>query len=1232
MTDSNLHVWRIIFGMALFSWLAPAMAADTVRLEISDTTTTGAHPVWMLDKYALEPEEKDKPRRISLKAATEQAKAMKASGSVATVFTGADGFYTLTAEYYDRPNGRTTMQIRVDGKQVAQWYGDNLFGEIVARKVIQHVELKKGSKIEWVGNAADSDKAALIALEIALGAPAEAPPNLRIASIDYSQNLVPIADRVETVDPRLMIPPLSRTWPDLGIEADAKKAPVFYFHAGKDQRFEAGVTNISKTESEIPWTVRAFAAGASPTGSGTLKIPPKQTALLSFVVPEDGVYELRVSGSVTSRSHGLSRPMAIGLSDIHFFVPKGTSGIRVVAAPRARTSTLFVLRDARGTVRFEGEVQPKSNVEIASPSDTTGQTWSIESSSKMGVLVEGVPPYCAMLPADLLAPVETLPAEKAFADRPIVLDPAKPIAATAMMPGAAPVTLVRDGQPMCVIVARTPSEPATILQRVLQQVTGALIPIVDQMPAEGAAIVIAAEKYFADLPLPKGWTDLGNQGIAIRTQPNRVYLLGRAPRGLESAVYTFLRQIGCRWYFGDKNWEILPASRDLTVAQDFVTQPDFLTRRITPGPFTPAVRDMEEWSRRNRLSSELVGSIHHSYSHFVPEKLFDEHPEYFAMKDTDNDGVGDIRTRAQPCTTHPEVIKLFIDGAVKRVGAEPEMDLLPVSPNDGTPNMCRCDRCRVVGNYSDCAWTIAHQVADAVRKAYPDRKVWIGFYAYGVVSTPPTLKASADPDITVQVATAYNRVSVDKMFEEWPKYVGMIGVREYFAIPQWGADSPGIGITPDKARKVIPRYKASKATMLNAEGCPAWGGAGLGMYLAAQLMWDSSADPDKIIEEFYTDCFGAAAAPMKRYFERWNRERLEPRTAKLALIDLRDAMLKADTAGARRRVSLFALYIHSHQMREKWKNLSTRDLKDGERLAFVNAAGTFRWRTQNFGMLRTMVDDESSAYSTLPYYTHDEVLGLLDSDLAQLNDVETAELQTRFASALVPVSEQAVGNQKAVAPWLSLESTTLAMNLEKGRSVTLLSSGKGGRVEVRFAGPRATGPIETKELVMAADEEKVQFTATEAGLHRLLIKAEGVRYQVLAPEYSAVVLKVEKNRPWFAIPTNGAVQYSFYVPIGAEAIYFGFEGRAGAGGVVELLDNQGKVVAKVERDAGGNIERESTLIHIPPGEDNQVWTVRTSETVGKGKIMLRGIPPYVSTDPAKLLVPHGEADAIEAGE
>jgi hypothetical protein len=1205
-----------------------AAESDAVRLELNEKTTTGADAVWKLDQYALEtqPLVKDKPR-ISLKNIVDQRFINKAAGTATTTFTGNDGWYTLVAEHWDHANGRSTLELKVDGKRLALWYGDGLWGDNVVRKQIPHVQLKKGSRIDWAGSTAGSDMVALIALEIAPGEPPPPPPKINLAANKYSMNLAPVAQYHATTDPKLMIPTPVSTWQEYGVEPDVTKAPAFLFAAKKGERFDVKVYNSDKLATDIPWTIRKYTEGSAAVAGGTVNVPRGTNSLVAFDVPEDAVYELKISGTITNGSHGLTRPLTLGVNNVFIYVPKGTTGIRVSAPVKAKNPTPFLLRDSAGTIFYQGEITPKTKLDIPAPADKTGQVWYFESSTRSGMLIEGVPQYGALQAHDLLAPVETLPAEK-LAATPTLPDPAKPIAASAMMAGATPVTLVKNGVAHCVIVAKSRTDEVVDLQQILMDVTGAVIPITDQMPEKGAAIVVAADGEYPNLPAPKGFKELSDQGIGLYTEGERLYILARKPRGLPPAVYSFLRQIGCRWYFGDRQWDLLPTSRDLTVALNLVSQPDFISRRISNGPSARGVREMGVWARRNRLGSGINGNIHHSYAQFVPEELHKEHPEYFSMKDTNGDGKGDTRVAGQPCTTHPEVVKMFLAKAVEKVAKEPDLDLLCVSPNDGTVNMCRCDRCQALGSYTDCAWTLAHQVADELRKNFPGRKVWVGFYAYGEVSRPPTIKVEADPDIVVQIATAYNKTSVAKMFEEWPKYVGMIGVREYFAIPQWGANNPGKGITPVKARTILPVYLSNKATMMNAESCPAWGGAGVGMYLAAQLMWDGKQDADKLLEEFYTECFGAAAPAMKRYFERWNRERFEPRTNKLAMIDLREAMLKADTVGARRRVSLFVLYIHHHHLMAAWQ-AGVGTLQGEDREEFTGDGGLFRYKTRDFGMLRTKSAGETESVNGVPYYTYDEVMALVDKELVTLKDVEIAELQTMFNSNLGPVSAQAVGTVRPAEPLLPQENATLVMNLEKGKSVTMEIHGKEKPVKLRFASPRPSTPVEEKEWVTANDVEKVTFTATDSGLHRLIVDSDNIKYRLIEPENWAAQIKNEKNTNWLLVSAGASQTYSFYVPIGAEAIYFGFLGKAAPGSFVELIDNQGKVVVRVDRGEDGRINRPSTMIHVEPGKDNQVWTVRTSPGVAsRSKIMLRGIPPYVNSDPTKLLIPLGQSDGV----
>ena len=48
------------------------------------------------------------------------------------------------------------------------------------------------------------------------------------------------------------------------------------------------------------------------------------------------------------------------------------------------------------------------------------------------------------------------------------------------------------------------------------------------------------------------------------------------------------------------------------------------------------------------------------------------------------------------------------------------------------------------------------------------------------------------------------------------------------------------------------------------DGCKAW--------LASQLLWDVRQDPRALVDQYYSDFFDAASEPMKRYWERCERD------------------------------------------------------------------------------------------------------------------------------------------------------------------------------------------------------------------------------------------------------------------------------------------------------------------------------------------------------------------------
>jgi hypothetical protein len=50
-----------------------------------------------------------------------------------------------------------------------------------------------------------------------------------------------------------------------------------------------------------------------------------------------------------------------------------------------------------------------------------------------------------------------------------------------------------------------------------------------------------------------------------------------------------------------------------------------------------------------------------------------------------------------------------------------------------------------------------------------------------------------------------------------------------------------------------------------------WANQGLNFYVGAKLAWDPSRDVDALLADYYQRFYGAAAAPMRRYWERWEQ-------------------------------------------------------------------------------------------------------------------------------------------------------------------------------------------------------------------------------------------------------------------------------------------------------------------------------------------------------------------------
>lgn len=1198
----------------------PTANPNVRRLEFTAQNTTGDKSVWTLVNYQVEGQQN---AVIGLKGyqASKHTEA-PVSGSATTVFSGPEGYYTLTAEFLDEPDGASRMTMSVDGKEVSVWTADGIFVQYTRRQVVPHVRLVAGSKITLSATTSQTEYARFRALEIAPGTAPEPQKAVTVETPQYSNDLVCLGDYAAFGDRDETFPERRENWPFDGRTPTQPSA--YYFRATKGEVFRGEITAWPRATDEQPygWSIRKWPGDAPALESGKLMIGPGERAAMQFTAPEEGVYEFSAGGSVRGLTHGLARRQGFrGAANWFFYVPKGTRAFCIEAAAIGKRRTGAAVKDSEGRIVWRGEIESGGKQEVVVPPEQAGKAWFIVYSTIEPIVkLQGVPPWCALTPSGLLVPKECLgelerakPAPPAEAKAAAAARPISPAAVDAKDRPRVP--LVRNGQAACAIVTGATPPPALlaaadILRQNVQAISGAALTLSDKMPSQGAAIRLGVAADFPDVKLPKEFNALHNEGFLIRTEGNALLIVGRTADALPQAAYTFLRRLGCRWYFPGREWQVLPRSPEITVAMDFMSEPAFLSRSISYGstPGGGLSGTFDAWRRANRMGG-IRGNIHHSYAGFVPPSLFKEHPDYFAMRDTGKTGLQ--RTDAQPCTTHPDVVKLFTQGAVAAFDKNPGLDLLAVSPNDGTGNMCRCDRCKAAGSYSDCAWLIAHQAAEEVRKKYPDK--WIGFYAYGKTSRPPTINVPADPSLIVQVATAYNAVSVEEMLKDWPKYVGGIGVREYFAIPQWGANNPGGALTVTKARKLIPWYQQSHALMINAESCAAWGSAGLGMYVAAQLMWDTKADVDAMLEEFYSDCFGAAAPIMKGYYERWEREKFTRRTLKLAMGDLQRALAAADTADSRKRVAMLAMYLHALKLYGDFADADDAD----ERVEAIEAGDTFLWRVKDLGLLHFAGHVWSVQRSGWPWFTTAEAKEIVDEDLKALAGVDAVDVEADFSMDLVPVPDNVVGARAGKpSSGISIGQAYWIVSAAQQGAFALEASGRDGKLTAtltKFGG----AALETKEMTIAAKPAQLQLSIPEKGLYGVRVGAPpNSTYRVAEP--SRVVINVPRDTRRSTHTTFPPIVDAlyFFVPSGTKAFVLGAHTLASRETRLTVVDGKGHTVMTFTTTGG------EKSIHVPPGADGQVWRL-TLRGAGAAhtSIFLLGVPPFVALDSNALLTP-----------
>lgn len=119
------------------------------------------------------------------------------------------------------------------------------------------------------------------------------------------------------------------------------------------------------------------------------------------------------------------------------------------------------------------------------------------------------------------------------------------------------LTLVASGKSaysICISREASPLEKraALELQRLLEEVSGARLPIVTDAEARGGSLILLGKSAALNrLGMRILFEALGTEGFALRTHGRYLIIAGSRQRGTLYGVYTFLEKLGCRWFTPD---------------------------------------------------------------------------------------------------------------------------------------------------------------------------------------------------------------------------------------------------------------------------------------------------------------------------------------------------------------------------------------------------------------------------------------------------------------------------------------------------------------------------------------------------------------------------------------------------------------------------------------------------------------------------------------------------------
>jgi len=486
---------------------------------------------------------------------------------------------------------------------------------------------------------------------------------------------------------------------------------------------------------------------------------------------------------------------------------------------------------------------------------------------------------------------------------------------------ASAVELVKDGKPVAEIVIDAQAPDATLqfagreLQLWLEKISGGKLPIVSKVdkartqiilgtPDASRAVKAIEKKYATDLARMKG-----NDGFAIRTEGNTIYIFARISKGVLNGVFRLLElnsdiifvqplnaENGCGTVYGKRPTFSAEKADCVEIAALGYIRSLGTRNRLWQTRLRNRMVVKDTPQARKKLNH--LGIIWSNQDAIIRQtKEGKEHPEFFAVRD----GKPQEGWYTQLCYSNEEMIDYYAKRIASAIESTPD-DVRDIRTNHSDNNrVCQCEKCMkpitlpdgTIVKPDDPAFRSTaffrfynrayNHAIESLGKPYPDK--YLRVFAYLWSAEPPKLRLNKNLMVMFAPYVKSHKIPIyhpdnkpwGDRAEGWMKQHNNIYVYEYYlctTTPRFYnpvADIAALDLRfYAKSGSVVGMYQDSSG------GAEALDASAIEYWVISRLYWDPEQDVEQLREEFCRRAYREAARPMREYYRKiqevWHKD------------------------------------------------------------------------------------------------------------------------------------------------------------------------------------------------------------------------------------------------------------------------------------------------------------------------------------------------------------------------